>query len=113
MMQFPENLPEDLLELVERRVGDVLFVESLVRKVEFFPEGLAIEGGFVVGGKHPVGGFENGGQIVDESARPIEDKVADQKKGLRGYGIKEVYWCESEKVKSEQKVGVSHFNQEW
>jgi len=84
VMQLPENLAEDFLQLVKGGVGDVLFVEAFVREIELFPKGLTVEGGFPVGGKDAVGGLEDGGEVVDEGAGPVEDEVADQDKGLRG-----------------------------
>jgi hypothetical protein len=77
VVKFPEDLSEDLFQLVEGGVGDVLFVEALVREIEFFTEGLAVKRGFPVGGKDPVSSLEDGGEIVHESARPVEDQVAD------------------------------------
>ena len=73
MVQFPKDLAEDLLELVEGGVGNVLFIKTLVGEVEFFPESLAIEWWLPVGGKDAVGGRKDGGEVVHEGAGPVED----------------------------------------
>ena len=73
VVKFPENLPEDFLQLVEGGVGNVFFVEAFVRKIELFPKSLPVEGGLSVGGKDAVGGLQDGGEVVDEGAGPVED----------------------------------------
>ena len=84
VVEFPEDLAEDFLQFMEGGMRDVFFIEAFVRKVEFLPKGLAIEGGLAVGGEDTVGGFQDGGEVVDEGAGPVEDEIADQDKGLRG-----------------------------
>jgi hypothetical protein len=72
-MKFPEDLPEDFLQLVEWGVGNVFFVEAFVGEIELFPKSLPVEGRFSVGGKDAVGGLQDGGQVVDEGAGPVEN----------------------------------------
>jgi len=72
-VQLPENLAEDFLQFVKGGVGDVLFVEAFVREIELFPKGLTVEGGLPVGGKNAVGGLQDGGEVVDEGAGPVEN----------------------------------------
>jgi hypothetical protein len=84
MVQFPKDFAEDFLELVEGGVRNVLFIKTLVGEVEFFPEGLAVEGRLPMGGEDAVGSRKDGGEVVHEGAGPVEDEVADQDKGFRG-----------------------------
>ena len=79
VVEFPENLSENLLQLLDRGLGDVLLIKSLVRKVEPFTEGLAVQGSFTMGGKDPVGGFQHGGKVVHERAGPVEDDITNHK----------------------------------
>ena len=73
VVKFPKDFPEDFLQFVEGGVGNVLFIKTLVGEVEFFPEGLAVEGRLPVGGEDAVGGRKDGGEVVHEGAGPIED----------------------------------------
>jgi hypothetical protein len=77
VVKFAKDLPKDFLQFLEGGVGNVFFVEALIREIEFFPEGLAVKRGFPVGSEDPVGGFQDGGKVVHESAGPVEDQVAD------------------------------------
>ena len=92
---------------------DVLFIEAFVGEIEFLPKGGAVEGRFAVSGENTVGGLQDRGKVVHQGAGPVEDEVADQDKGLRGYGIKGVCWWESGEVKSQTEAGMTHLDQEW
>jgi len=80
VVEFPEDLAEDFLQFMKGSMGDVFFVKAFVREIELFPEGLAIEGGFAVGGKDPIGGLEYGGEIIHEGAGPVEDKISNHRR---------------------------------
>ena len=59
----------------------MLSVKTLIRKIEFFPERFAVERRFPVGGKDPVGGFEDGCEVVHQRPGPVEDDIADHCSG--------------------------------
>jgi hypothetical protein len=77
MMEFPKNLTEDLFQRLDRGMGNVLLIKTLVGQVELFPEGLAVKGWLAVGGEDAVGGFQDRGEVVHQGAGPIEDKITD------------------------------------
>jgi hypothetical protein len=75
VMEFPEDFAKNLLQLLDRGVGNVLLIKSLVGEIELFPKSLAVKGWLAVGGEDAVGGFQDGGEVVDEGAGPVEDQV--------------------------------------
>ena len=66
-----------MVELGQRQLGQVLFVEIGEREVELFPELLGRPCWLAVLLEDFVAGFEHGTEVIDESAGPIEDDVAD------------------------------------
>ena len=84
MVEFTKNLPEDLFQLLDRGVRNVLLVKAFVGKVELFPEGLAVKGRLTMGSENAIGGFQDGGEVVDEGARPVEDQISNHRLGVAG-----------------------------
>lgn len=84
VMMLAKNFAEYLFEPLQGNSGQVFFVKSLVGEVELLAKGFAVKEGLAVESEDVVGGGENGGEVVDESPRPVEDEIADQDKGLRG-----------------------------
>ncbi len=83
-MQLPKNLTEDLLQLLNGGMGNVFFIKAFVGEVELLPKGLAVERRFSVGGKDPVGGLEDRGEVVHQGAGPVEDQVSNHRLGSAG-----------------------------
>jgi hypothetical protein len=75
VMQFPKDLTENLLQLVQGCMRDVLFVEAFVGEIEFLPKGGTVERGLAVGGKNTVGGLQDRGEVVHQSARPVKNQI--------------------------------------
>ena len=77
MVEFAEYFPEDLLQLVDGHLRNMFLVESVVREIKLFAKSISVERGFAVESEDVVGGLEDGGEVVDKGAGPVEDQVAD------------------------------------
>jgi hypothetical protein len=75
VLQFPKDLPENLLQFLEGGMRDVFFVKALVGEVKLLPKGGAVERGFAVSGENTVGGLKNRGEVVHQGAGPVKNQI--------------------------------------
>ncbi len=66
-----------VVELGQRELGQVLAVEVGEREVELLPELVGGPDRLAVVPEDLVAGLEDGAEVIDQGAGPIEDDVAD------------------------------------
>jgi len=96
---------EPFLQLAHGDVRGMAVVKFFEREGEFGPELFEGHGGLAGAGEDVIGGLEDGGQVVHEGARPVENDVANHGVSVRDFLGRREDFSLSEVVTG-QKLGV-------